>query len=76
MDEQQTHQITELLGRWELDKALLVQLQEKAETLKNAMADTDGGAYGICERCNKPINPDRLAVLPDATLCINCARNA
>jgi hypothetical protein len=27
----------------------------------------------LCRQCNKPINPDRLAVLPDTTLCIGCA---
>jgi RNA polymerase-binding transcription factor DksA len=64
------------ITRWELDRALLVQLQEKVETLKNAMEDKGDSGYGICEKCGKPIHPDRLAVLPDATLCINCARNA
>ena len=31
------------------------------------------GSYGICENCGKPIAPARLAALPEATLCINCA---
>ncbi|MFL7792285.1 MAG: TraR/DksA C4-type zinc finger protein [Anaerolineae bacterium] len=34
----------------------------------------DKGTYGICERCGKPIHPDRLAVLPETRLCIECAR--
>ena len=34
------------ITRWEMDKALLAQLQEKAENLKNAMADTGDGGYG------------------------------
>jgi RNA polymerase-binding transcription factor DksA len=36
-----------------------------------AMADD---VYGVCEECGKTIHPDRLAVLPDTTRCIRCAR--
>jgi DnaK suppressor protein len=28
--------------------------------------------YGICERCGKPIDPARLATLPETTLCVKC----
>jgi DnaK suppressor protein len=64
------------ISRWEMDKALLAQLREKEATLKQAMLGTSAGGYGICERCGNPINPDRLAVLPDTRLCIKCARMA
>ena len=42
--------------------------------LRDAIARYESGKYGICERCGKPIHPDRLAVLPDTTLCIDCAQ--
>ena len=29
-------------------------------------------SYGICEECEKTINPERLEALPWATLCIKC----
>ena len=64
------------ITRWEMDKALLVQLREKKETLKIMMTETGAGGYGICENCGNPIHPDRLAVLPDTTVCITCARSA
>jgi DnaK suppressor protein len=32
------------------------------------------GEYGICTRCGKPIEPERLEIKPDATLCIECQR--
>jgi DnaK suppressor protein len=64
------------ITRWEMDKALLVQLREKQETLKHAMTETGDGGYGTCENCGNPIHPDRLAVLPDTTVCITCARSA
>ena len=64
------------ITRWEMDKALLVQLREKKETLNHTMTETGDGGYGICENCGNPIHPDRLAVLPDTTVCITCARSA
>ena len=30
------------------------------------------GRYGICARCGNPIEPGRLEVKPDATLCVSC----
>ena len=62
------------ITRWELDRALLEQLESRAETLRQALARVGKGTYGVCERCGKPIHPDRLAVLPDTKLCIECAR--
>ena len=64
------------ITRWEMDRALLRRLKERRETLKSALSGSSDGAYGICERCGNPIHPDRLAVLPDTRICINCARMA
>jgi DnaK suppressor protein len=55
---------------------LLEQLKKRAETLQQAISGDGDGTYGICEKCGKPIHPDRLAVLPDTRICIECARNA
>jgi RNA polymerase-binding transcription factor DksA len=32
------------------------------------------GGYGVCIRCGATIGAERLAALPAATLCIDCAR--
>lgn len=32
------------------------------------------GEYGICEKCKKPINIERLKVYPAARLCMKCQR--
>jgi DnaK suppressor protein len=64
------------ITRWEMDQALLEQLKERAATLKTTISGNDETAYGICEKCGKPIHPDRLAVLPDTKICIECARSA
>lgn len=33
------------------------------------------GKYGICEKCGKMIDTDRLAARPEATTCIKCSRD-
>ncbi len=60
--------------QWELDQALLKQLQSRADRLRKALIRIEEGEYGTCEQCGKPIHPDRLAILPDTKLCIACAR--
>ena len=39
-----------------------------------ALIKLDEGSYGVCELCGDRIHPDRLEVLPFATLCVNCQR--
>ena len=59
---------------WEMNHAVLQELKERSASLRQAIQRASQGTYGICERCAKPIHPDRLAVLPDVRLCIECAR--
>jgi RNA polymerase-binding transcription factor DksA len=58
---------------WALDQVLLQQLKGRIDSLNHALDNVEKGKYGICEQCGKQINPDRLAVLLDAKLCIDCA---
>jgi RNA polymerase-binding transcription factor DksA len=60
--------------RWEMDRAMLEQLRERAERLEEARLEMMQGTYGICTDCGKPIHPDRLAILPDTQMCVRCAR--
>ena len=41
-----------------------------------ALKRIDDGDYGICEQCERPINPKRLDIDPTARLCIDCASAA
>jgi DnaK suppressor protein len=45
----------------------LAQIETALERIKT-------GNYGVCERCERPIAPLRLKVLPYASECIACAR--
>jgi RNA polymerase-binding protein DksA len=40
--------------------------------VQNALAKIDGGTYGICDMCKRPIKYARLEAIPFATLCIDC----
>lgn len=40
--------------------------------IDTALLKIEEGTYGICELCEQPIHPDRLEVLPFASLCVKC----
>ena len=42
--------------------------------IDRALERIEDGTYGTCTRCGKPIEPDRLEVIPYATLCIEDKR--
>lgn len=47
--------------------ALLRQLDRALAKLADGRDD-----FGLCEECEEPIDPKRLAVVPHATLCVAC----
>jgi RNA polymerase-binding protein DksA len=55
-------------------------LDDEAATELNqvneALARLDAGEYGFCKSCGNEIGEMRLAALPYATLCIDCAEGA
>ena len=48
--------------------------QEERELLKNALDRIDKGSYGTCAYCLSPISYERLEAMPDAVVCMSCAR--
>jgi DnaK suppressor protein len=59
---------------WEMNLALRQAAEAKIGSIKAAMNRLERGVYGICRVCGQPIDPDRLEILPDTTLCVTCAR--
>lgn len=51
-------------------------LQDVAETqvaqIKEALRRIDEGIYGTCANCAQAIKPERLEIIPYATLCVDC----
>ena len=54
--------------------ALILTLERKLEDIEHAIKQAQDGAYGICENCGKTIDPERLEIFPEATLCVECKR--
>lgn len=52
--------------------ALLQTLERKLEEVEDALRAAEQGTYGICEVCGQPIDPARLAIMPEATMCVSC----
>jgi DnaK suppressor protein len=49
-------------------------LEVSEEKILRALAKLEEGSYGRCDVCGEPINPKRLAALPESTVCIDHAR--
>jgi len=58
----------------EKNAALISVLQRKVKDIDAALAAVEKGNYGMCQRCENPIEPERLEIKPDATHCVACQR--
>jgi RNA polymerase-binding protein DksA len=63
-----------LVVRWELDLALKTRVENRIEQLEEALDRLHEGTYGVCRRCGRDIDVERLEALPQTDICINCAR--
>ncbi|MDD4937736.1 MAG: TraR/DksA C4-type zinc finger protein [Candidatus Shapirobacteria bacterium] len=50
-------------------------LAKRLAQLRKALTRIKLGKYGICEKCGKMIDTDRLAINPEATTCIKCEKD-
>jgi DnaK suppressor protein len=44
--------------------------------IKSSLSKMNKGTYGVCEKCGKQIETERLEAMPTATLCITCSKKA
>jgi len=56
----------------EKDYGLLENAKQQLSLVREALHRIDEGTYGYCEKCQQPIDPERLAALPYAVKCIYC----
>lgn len=52
--------------------ALIRTLENKLESIEQALRLAEKGGYGICEMCGEKIDRARLEALPHTTLCVSC----
>ena len=67
---------------FELEKRLALEsrLSGLLAEVEHALQKVEHGTYGLCDICGRPIGMERLEVLPQASLCLDCksrqAKNA
>ncbi len=69
-------ELTAASGTDELDEHAMVSAafaRNLLEDVEEALARIDGGIYGTCASCNRPIGFERLRALPHIRSCIACA---
>jgi len=49
-------------------------LENRLEDINLALKKIKAGKYGICEKCKKTINKERLKVYPEARKCSKCKK--
>lgn len=54
--------------------AIKDELNRKATQIEKALKRLRVGKYGQCEDCGKMIDTDRLAIFPEATMCVSCEK--
>lgn len=64
--EEENDEVLDSLGNCSLDELLKV---------RKAIQRYETGEYGICTQCKGPISEERLQAVPEAELCIKCAKS-
>lgn len=54
--------------------AVKLALDRSMIQIRKAMSRIKIGKYGLCERCGKFIDTDRLMIMPESTVCIVCEK--
>jgi RNA polymerase-binding transcription factor DksA len=69
-DEENAAEVAEFQDTLSLEK----NLTKSKTDIEAALAQVDSGTYGICQNCGKPIEPERLKVMPAAATCVSCVK--
>jgi DnaK suppressor protein len=60
----------------EVDLTLEDNARSVGAQISRALEKIATGNYGRCDNCGRPIDEERLAIVPWANLCIDCRRRA
>ena len=61
---------------YEEEKAVEQNLESRLKEINETLEKIDKGTYGVCDKCLSPIDQKRLAVIPVARFCVDCANKA
>jgi DnaK suppressor protein len=48
------------------------QLESRLDRVERALTKLEEGSYGVCDVCERPIDPRRLRAAPESTVCVTC----
>jgi len=65
--------VDEQVGRFEAEVKTSFVKKQMVE-FRKALTRIKLGKYGMCERCGVMIDTDRLAIKPEASLCVKCEK--
>lgn len=54
--------------------ALKATIDRSLIQIRKALSMIKVGRYGVCERCGKMIDTDRLMIMPETTVCVECEK--
>jgi RNA polymerase-binding transcription factor DksA len=63
-------------ARLHVARALAIAARAALREIDRALVRMEHGSYGVCEDCEKPIQLERLEVLPMSRFCTPCQRRA
>lgn len=69
-DDENAAEVANFEKNLSLEKTLEVSLFNVNKALKKV----EEGSYGLCEKCEGPIAPERLKAFPSATSCMACKK--
>ncbi len=62
-------------GHREVAAALAAAARQALADIETALDRMDTGRYGTCLRCEAPIPLERLDIIPETGLCVDCQRS-
>lgn len=63
----------EAINSRSINEASLTKSKLTLKALKKALSSIDSPDFGFCGHCEEPIAHKRLMIMPEASLCVECA---
>ncbi len=73
-DERDEDDYAHEVADYDRNSAIVRELESRLRDIKKTREKIKGNIYGKCEACSSDINPERLKVMPIASLCMVCAK--
>lgn len=70
-DDDAEERVSDLIEH-ELVLGRIGDLEVQLQAIEYALQRVGQGTYGTCENCGQSIDPARLEIMPETTLCIHC----